>query len=91
MKFEWDEDKRISNINKHGIDFADVWIVFDYDIFTIIDDRFDYGKIRYFTLGIINDTFVSISHTESNETFRIISVRKGEKYEQETYFRSIQN
>lgn len=29
MEFEWDEDKRQSNIRKHGIDFVDVPAVFD--------------------------------------------------------------
>lgn len=29
MNFEWDEDKRESNIKKHGIDFVSVISVFD--------------------------------------------------------------
>jgi uncharacterized DUF497 family protein len=34
MKFEWDENKRLINLQRHGIDFADVWQIFDYDIAT---------------------------------------------------------
>jgi hypothetical protein len=44
MKFTWDEAKRLSNIEKHGIDFADVPPMFDGDVFSIEDQRFDYGK-----------------------------------------------
>jgi uncharacterized protein len=29
--FEWDEDKRLENLRKHGIDFVDVPSVFDGD------------------------------------------------------------
>lgn len=28
MDFEWDEEKRLKNIEKHGIDFLDVDILF---------------------------------------------------------------
>lgn len=47
MRFEWDEEKRAVNLKKHGIDFADVWRVFENEIDVIIDDRFDYGETRY--------------------------------------------
>jgi len=29
MEFEWDEAKRLSNLEKHRIDFADVEAIFD--------------------------------------------------------------
>lgn len=32
MKYEWDEAKRLANLRKHGIDFADIPIVFDGDV-----------------------------------------------------------
>ena len=35
MKFEWDEKKRKSNINKHGFDFVDAEKVFEGATFTI--------------------------------------------------------
>lgn len=54
MKFEWDENKRLINLQRHQIDFADVEQVFDYKRRTIIDNRFDYGEIRFFTLGLLN-------------------------------------
>ncbi|MGI8786590.1 MAG: BrnT family toxin [Pyrinomonadaceae bacterium] len=44
MKFEWDENKRRINLQRHGIDFADAKQVFENERYTIIDDRFDYGE-----------------------------------------------
>jgi uncharacterized protein len=91
MRFEWDENKRLANLRRHGIDFADVWQIFLYDVATDIDNRFDYGEIRYLTLGLLRGDVVAVAHTENNEIFRIISVRKAEKYEQEIYFNAIRN
>ncbi len=91
MKFEWDENKRLINLQRHGIDFADVWQIFDYDIATDIDNRFDYGEVRYLTFGLLRGDVIVVAHTEIDDTFRIISVRKAEKYEQEIYFNAIWN
>lgn len=49
MRFEWDENKRSIKLKNHGIDFADVWQMFENETHTIIDDRFDYGVTRFFT------------------------------------------
>ena len=29
MDFEWDEDKRLANLRKHGLDFVDAEALFD--------------------------------------------------------------
>ena len=87
MKFEWDEAKRKSNIKKHGFDFVDAEKVFDGATFTINDDRFDYGKNRYITLGMSEGIVVVITHLEEDELIRIISMRKATKNEQKIYFK----
>ena len=87
MKFEWDEAKRKSNIKKHGFDFVDAEKVFDGATFTINDDRFDYGKNRYITLGMLEGVVVVITHLEEDELIRIISMRKATKNEQKIYFK----
>jgi uncharacterized protein len=89
MQFEWDENKRLANLQRHGIDFADVWQVFEHATYTIIDDRFDYGELRFFTIGLLNGRVVAIAHTENADVIRIISVRKANKNDQETYFNKI--
>ncbi len=91
MKFEWDENKRLVNLQRHSIDFADVWRVFENVTDTGIDDRFDYEETRYLTLGLLFGEVVAVSHTETDAEVRIISVRKAEKYEQDKYFREIRD
>jgi uncharacterized DUF497 family protein len=91
MNFEWDENKRLINLQSRAIDFADVWRIFENETHTIVDDRFDYGEIRYLSLGLLFGEVVAVSHTETDEVTRIISVRKAEKYEQEKYFREIRD
>lgn len=91
MKFERDEDKRRANLQKHGIDFADVSQVFEYLRRTIIDERFDYGEIRFFTLGLLNGRIVAVSHTETDDAVRIISARRANRNEQAKYFNEIGN
>ncbi len=91
MRFEWDENKRLINIKKHGIDFADIPAIFEHDIVTAIDDRFDYGETRYQTLGLLKSRVILVVHTESETVIRIISARKATKYEEEAYFSQISN
>ncbi len=41
MNFDWDEAKRVNNIQKHGIDFVDVPEVFDGDTVIAVADGND--------------------------------------------------
>jgi uncharacterized DUF497 family protein len=87
MRFEWDDAKRRGNLKRHGIDFAVVEKVLNGDTFTVLDDRFDYGEMRFQTLGLLRDEVVAITHTESDEVIRVISIRKATKHEEESYFK----
>jgi len=89
MRFEGDEMKRLINIRKHGIDFADVPAIFVLDTVTVIDDRIEYGETGYQTLGLLKARVIMVVHTESETVIRIISARKANKYEEETYFNEI--
>ncbi len=91
MRFEWDEEKRKSNLRKHGIDFADIEKIFFDESYTAVDDRFDYGEIRYQSLFMLFGEVISVTHTETEQVARIISARKADKYEQEKYFREIRD
>jgi uncharacterized DUF497 family protein len=91
MHYEWDEAKRQSNIQKHGIDFRGIERVFAGETVTTLDDRFDYGESRYVTVGVLSGRVVVIAHTETQEVIRIISVRKATKHEATSYFKEISN
>ncbi|MEO1353255.1 MAG: BrnT family toxin [Cyanobacteria bacterium J06635_15] len=89
MEFEWDETKRSINLNKHGIDFADVPPVFDGDTVTMEDDRYDYGEDRFVTFGLLQGRVLAVVHTETDDVIRLISVRKATKNEQRLYFEQL--
>lgn len=91
MWFEWDEAKRLSNLRRHGFDFIDVERIFVGETITVLDDRFDYGEIRFVTLGMLDGRVVATTHTETDEVTRIISFRKASKNEEEIYYKEIRD
>ena len=85
MRFEWDEAKSRINFAKHGLSFQDAELVFSGPCVTFVDDRFDYGEERLITLGQLAGRLVVIAHAPRDEGTRIISMRKGNRREQEIY------
>jgi uncharacterized protein len=83
--FEWDEDKRLENLRKHGIDFVDVPSVFDGDTVMVEDARYNYGERRFVSFGLLAGRIIAIVHTEDDGSIGIISARKASKYEQQIY------
>ncbi|MEO0772873.1 MAG: BrnT family toxin [Pseudomonadota bacterium] len=85
MEFEWNEEKRRDNIEKHGVDLLFAALVFDGDTITREDDRHDYGETRFATLGLIDDKPYVVIHTQRGERTRLISAWKGGRKEYERY------
>lgn len=85
MKFEWDEAKNRKNLEKHGLSFEDAEQVLSGPCVTFEDDRFDYGEDRLITLGLLAGRLVVIAHSPRDEGTRIISMRKGNRREEEVY------
>ena len=87
MRYEYNQNKKAANLKKHGLDFDDAKLVFESaQIVTFEDSRYDYGEVRYITLGLLNGDVVVVVTTETNTTVRIISMRKAEKHEQTIYY-----
>ena len=91
MQFAWDENKRQSNLGKHGFDFVDAFQVFEGATLTFEDERYAYGEQRFITLGILRGRVVVIAHTEVGNEVRVISMREGTKREQTIFFQSLSN
>ena len=89
MRYEWDEQKRLSNARKHGIDLRDAVAIFAGDTLRMVDDRLDYGEDRFVSLGLLQGRVIVVVHVEQGGVTRIISARKATKYEQSIYFRGI--
>jgi len=89
MQYEWDEQKRLSNARKHGIDFRDAVEIFEGDTVLMEDDRFNYGEHRFVSLGLLRGRLIVVVHTEQAGVTRIISARKAIKHEQTIYLQGI--
>ena len=77
----YDENKRLENIVKHGLDFVGCDAIFDGPVFSCEDDRDHYGEQRIRTLGFLHDGVVHFTYTVRGEDFHAISLRKAEKHE----------
>lgn len=89
MRFTWDENKRQSNLHKHGLDFADAERVFSGPVVLFEDNRHPYGEQRMIAIGFLDSLLVLVVHVESDEEIRIISMRKAEHHEADIYFQNI--
>lgn len=88
MNFDWDDNKRQSNIKKHGIDFiAAINIFDDRERIETIDDRHDYGEERIQVIGQAKPgiLFVVYTQRDKGDTYRIISARKANRKERALY------
>ena len=87
FKFEWDDQKAASNLQKHGVSFDEAVSVFaDGLALTFADtDHFE-SEDRSRTYGISNKgRLLVVVHTERRNNIRIISARKATRYEKDIY------
>ena len=95
MIFEWDENKNITNIKKHGISFeAAAYIFADVDMISLFDEEHSYTEDRWISIGKIkNHGIIVVVHTErikgEHEYIRIISARKADISEEKEYIKRI--
>jgi uncharacterized DUF497 family protein len=85
MGFEWDETKRRRNLREHGVDFIDMFPIFDGDVAERADARFEYGESRIRCLGELNGRLYVVIYTWRGSNRRIISARKANARERREY------
>jgi uncharacterized protein len=85
MNFEWDDQKRLSNIEKHGIDFVVARHIFDgRPRRDLTSPRAD--EHRVLGVGELNGTMVAVAWTRRGAgTIRIISARRARREEEQKY------
>ena len=85
--YEWDQDKRGVNLNKHGVDFADIEH-FQWD--SALVGRSDrHGETRYIGVGYLQGLLHVVVFTDRESTTRIISLRKASQEERLRYAAAI--
>ena len=71
IEFEWDEQKRLSNLEKHGIDFVRACQIFDSYTVEFEDNRYDYGEDRYIAIGETNGQLLTVIYTYFNRNLHL--------------------
>jgi len=84
MDFEFDPDKSVVNLKKHGIDFLEAQALWE-DVDRLLVPARTQGEARYMLVGKIGQKHWSAIFTYRGEVIRIISVRRARKEEVDVY------
>lgn len=88
LEFEWDESKARSNLEKHKVSFLTAAAVFRNERIERIDNREDYGELRWIALGCVGAEVYRVVYAWRGENLvRIVSAKKASKDEHEIYYR----
>ena len=84
MRFEWDERKRLGNLEKHGLDFFDVIGVFEAP-HVVVPSIHAGEEERFLAIGVFKGRFVTVVYTIRSGAIRIISFRRARHEERQKY------
>lgn len=87
IEFQWDKEKALRNVKKHGVTFEEAMTAF-YDSLsiTIPDNEHSEGEARFILLGLSNQpNLLVISHVDRGDSIRIISARRATTKERKYY------
>jgi len=89
QKFNWDREKNLSNIEKHGISFKSAAMTFFDPNAEIVDDIIhSQDEERFYLIGLSEtQRLLTVCHCyrEDDTVIRIISARKATKQEELEY------
>jgi hypothetical protein len=87
LSFQWDDEKALRNLRKHGVSFREAASVFADPISISIDDR-DHGghERRSVLVGLSSrGRYLIVAYTERGAAIRIINARKATRHERKRY------
>ena len=84
MRFAWDERKRLSNLEKHGLDFFDVSAVFEAP-YIVVPSTHEGEEERFLAIGVFAGRLVTVVYTTRSGAIRIISFRRARHEERRKY------
>lgn len=82
-KYEWDEPKRLSNLEKHEIDFSTVEY-FEWNSAVVVPSNRQ-GERRFAATGYIGNRLFTVIYTMRGDLIRVISMRKASRKEIRDY------
>jgi uncharacterized protein len=84
MDFEWNEAKRLANIEKHGLDFLDADLLFGNPHLIGPANAVD-GEQRWLMVGTLDDVYVTLIFTRRGSVIRAISMRRARDAERKRH------
>ena len=87
MRFDWDENKAVRNLSKHGVSFEEAKTVFDDPLYVdFYDPAHSDEEARYLIVGESSQRRLLIaSYTERGNLIRLISAREVTRTERKVY------
>jgi uncharacterized DUF497 family protein len=90
MEFEWDEDKRRLNLEKHGIDFEDAIAIWEGNVVQSRSRQSHHSEERFLAYGLLEGRVICIVFMHRGGRIRIISARRARDHERENYQKAIE-
>lgn len=82
MRYSWTNEKYLENLRRHHIAFEDAVQIFEGPTVERVDDRFSYGEMRVYALGLVNGVEITVIYTDrDHDERRIISAWRAEPHE----------
>lgn len=87
MEYEWDDNKAVANLAKHGVSFEEAKTVFSDALYVdFYDPDHSYNEHRFILLGeSIQGRLLFVSYMERDNVIRIISAREATQSERKAY------
>jgi uncharacterized DUF497 family protein len=84
--YEWDERKRMANIEKHGLDFADAYRVYENPAkLTLPVSRRNELRLQDIAVVDIDGRLTTLIYVRRNDAVRVISFRRASVKERRQY------
>ena len=86
MVYEWDAAKRLANLRKHGLDFADAHLVYENpDKVTLASNRSNELRMQDVAVVDIDGRLLTLIYVMRGYTVRVISFRRASVKERREY------
>lgn len=84
IEYEWDEDKRLSNLERHGLDFRSAYLVYENQGKLTLKSRYS-DEPRFVDIAEVEGRTVVLVYTLRSEAVRCISFRYAKRKERRIY------
>jgi uncharacterized DUF497 family protein len=82
--FEWDTQKRIENVQAHGVDFVRAARMFANPVLEVQDAR-SFGEKRFFALGHVAGFFMVVTWTPRGRRRRLLAAWRADREDEVIY------